>query len=185
MSHAQVAGQGQVLLYGNVDQPGYRLHTAAVNLMAEGQAIEKATALALDNALGEGATMLSPRARSAVLTDSDVSLSFLQGMISTNSLINTTKATIESFPDNAVVVVTLAVSLYPDFAQEIIDAAALTGEIDPNDALLAALSAGADPTTVSVATAAGAGQVAANVTPLGAGIGAGGTGGGDSTASTN
>lgn len=175
----------QSQLYGNVQQPGFKLHTAVVSLMVAGEPVETASAQALNNALGDGATMLSPRARSAVLADSDVSLTFLQTMVGSNSLIDTTKATIESYPDNAVTVVTLAVTLYPDFAQEIIDAAALTGEIDPNDALLAALSAGADPTTVSAATAAGTGAVAIAAAPLGAGIGAGGTGGGDTTASTN
>lgn len=185
VSFAQVPMSEQAQLFGNVQQPGYKLHTAVVILMGDGEPLETASALTLNNALGDGATMLSPRSRSAILTDSDISLTFVQKMVGTNSLIETTKTTIESFPENALVVVALAVSLYPDFAQEIIDTAALTGEIDPNDALLAALTAGADPTTVSVATAAGAGAVAIAAAPLGAGIGAGGTGGGDTTASTN
>lgn len=185
VSYAQVLMDGQVQPYGNSLQPGYKLHIAAINLMADGESADDASAIVLDNALGDEATMFTPLARSAVLASSDVSLTFVEKMITSNSLIGSTKTTIEDFPDSAVTVVTLAVSLYPYFAQEIIDAAALTGEIDSNDALIAALSAGADPTGISVATAAGTGAVAIAVAPLGAGIGAGGTGGGDTTASPN
>lgn len=185
VSYAQLLLDEQVQPYGNAQQPGYKLHVAAINLMAGGTTSEGASAIVLDDALGDEATMFTPLARGAVLASSDISLTFVEQIINSNSLISSTKTTIENFPEEVVAVVTLAVSLYPDFAQEIIDTAALTGEIDPNDALLAALSAGADPTSISVATAAGTGAVAIAAAPLGAGIGAGGTGGGDTTASPN
>ncbi len=185
---AQVTGANQGVLFGNTQQPGFKLHTAIVNLIADGELVDAASASVLDRALGENATMLSPTARRAILANSDVSLEFVKQMVEYNNLFDTTKSTIESYPDNAREVVVLGVALYPDFAQEIIEAAALTGEIESNEALIAALSAGADPTTVSSATAAGpgAGAIAnAGVTPIGAGIGAGGTGGGDTTTSVN
>jgi hypothetical protein len=78
----------------------------------------------------------------------------------------------------------LGVVLYPDFAQEVLDAAVLTGIISPDDALIAALQAGANPASVSLATAAGP-AVPQPIEPIGVGIGGGGGGGGDPTASTN
>lgn len=182
---AQDSVPGQIEIFGNPQQPGYKLHTAVSVMVSDGEAVDTATAAVLNSALGENATMLSPSARSAVLANSDISIEFVQGMYNKNDLFEATKTTIERFPTNSVEVITLGVSLYPDFAQTIIDAAVLTGEIDPNDALIAAITAGADPTAVSVATAAGAGELAATAAPLGAGIGAGGTGGGDTTASSN
>jgi uncharacterized spore protein YtfJ len=61
----------------------------------------------------------------------------------------------------------------------------MTGEMDSEQALLAAISAGADPTTVGEATAAGGPVLLTVAAPVGVGIGAGGSGGGDPTASTN
>ena len=108
----------------------------------------------------------------------------MRNMVNSNKLSDTTKGSIETFPGDAANVVQLAVTLYPSFAQEVIDSAITTGEIEPNDALLAAIAAGADPTSVSSATAAG-GNVEVAGTPAGTGVGAGGAGGGDTTASTN
>ena len=105
-------------------------------------------------------------------------------MVRVNSLIDVSKTLIEENPDRVIEVITLGVVLYPDFAQEVLDGAALTGVITPDDALIAALQAGADPASVSLATASGA-EVAAPIDPIGPGVGAGGTGGGDTTASTN
>jgi hypothetical protein len=106
-------------------------------------------------------------------------------MVTLNSVFEATKATIESAPESIVFIINLSIALYPDFAQEVINAAVMTGEMDSEQALLAAISAGADPTTVGEATAAGGPVLLALAAPVGVGIGAGGTGGGDLTASTN
>ena len=79
---------------------------------------------------------------------------------------------------------TVAVTFFPEQANEILAAAVLTGEITQEDAIALALLAGANPEDVSTETAAG-GDITAVPAPLGAGVGAGGAGGGDTTASTN
>ena len=71
---------------------------------------------------------------------------------------------------------------FPESADEIYGIASQMGMLSEDDALLAAINAGIDPTTLT-ATAAGADGNA--VSPLGVGTGAAGAGGGDTTVSAN
>ncbi|MFT6987573.1 MAG: hypothetical protein ACJAT7_003429 [Psychromonas sp.] len=173
------------LAYGNQNQPGTRVHEAIQALIANGETLLTSSVLVINDSLSETSTLLSAKASQAVTTDKLNTIEFMRNMVTVNSLFEATKATIESSPENIINIINLTVGLYPDFAQEVINAAVMSGEMDSDQALLAAISAGADPTTVSEATAAGGPVALALAAPVGVGIGAGGTGGGDPTASTN
>lgn len=169
-------------LFGDEQQPGNRLHDEIVLLYTNGD--KEAIARAIDISLEADNTILGGEAKQAVAFDVAHANQFYVYMTQYNSLIEVTKRLMEAKPEMAVHTITLGVVLYPDYAQEIYDGAALTGIMNSDDLLVALLQAGADPTSISDATAA-AGGAPAVIAPLGAGIGAGGTGGGDTTASTN
>jgi hypothetical protein len=172
--------------FGDKEQPGNRLHANIMELADTGMVTRQAIKTAIDNSLTNTDNTLTGEAKSAVAFDLPIANQFYDEMVEINSLIDVSKTLIELTPDKAVHIITLGIILYPDFAQEVFDGATLTGVMDPNDILIVALQAGADPTLISVATATGSTTVAPpEATPLGAGIGAGGTGGGDTTASTN
>ncbi|MFQ3251113.1 hypothetical protein [Glaciecola sp.] len=171
-------------LFGDEVQPGNRLHDVVVQLMERGSTTPQAISGAIDQSMTKDDTTLTPDAKSAVAFNVTLSNAFYREMVVVNSLIDVTKTLIEEYPEKVIEVITLGVVLYPDFSQEVLDGAALTGVITPDDALIAALQAGADPSRVSVATAAGT-TVSQPVQPVGSGVGAGGTGGGDTTASSN
>jgi hypothetical protein len=170
-------------LFGDEVQPGTRLHDAVVQLMDNGITTPQAISGVIVQSMTENDTTLPPGAKSAVAFNVPLSNGFYREMVVVNSLIEVTKTLIEEHPDRVMEVITLGIVLYPDFAQEVLDGVALTGIMTLDDALIAALQAGADPSSVSLATASGV--VARPVIPIGAGIGSGGAGGGDTTASTN
>ncbi|WP_166424107.1 hypothetical protein [Paraglaciecola sp. 20A4] len=184
VTNAAQPDASESIFFGDANQPGRAIHMAIVELVNNGVSLDDAVSQTIGDITKEDGSSLSGTARLIVGLNKDISASFMSNMVSFNKLTDTTKGAIEAFPSNAADVVQLAVTLYPSFAQDVIDAAVITGEIEPNDALLAAIAAGADPTTVSSATAAGA-NVDVAATPAGAGVGAGGAGGGDTTASTN
>lgn len=174
--------------FGNDNQPGYILLQSINDGLAQGQTLDYASKSVVDQALSAESNDLPTAAKTAMGKNTTISLDFVVAMYEQNDLFAVTKGLIESYPANVADVIALSVNLYPEYAQTAIDAAIITGEIDGNDALIAAISAGADPTTVSSATAAGpaaANAVAVAPIPLGAGVGSAGSGGGDSTASTN
>ena len=171
-------------LFGDEKQPGNRLENVVVQLMEQGRTTPEAISDAIDQSMTEDDTTLTVDAKSAVAFNVPLTNDFYREMVVVSSLIEVTKTLIEESPDKVIEIITLGVVLYPDFAQEVLDGAALTGVITPDDALIAALQAGADPAGISLATAAGA-DVAPPIDPIGGGVGAGGTGGGDTTASTN
>lgn len=175
------------ILFGNANQPGYALHKSTVDLIDQGQSTELAVRTALYDALSADTIPLSEGVRTSLETNNEISLAFMSTMIEYNDLFMVTKTMIENYPSNASDIISLSVGLYPEYAQLAIDAATITGEINAEDALIAAISAGADPALVSSATAAGptAATITAAPVPLGAGIGSAGSGGGDSTASNN
>ena len=177
-------GDSEQILFGDENQPGRSIHLEIVALINNGVALNDAVSQTIAKVTREEDTLISGTARLVVGLNKGISVNFMRNMVNSNKLSDTTKGSIETFPGDAANVVQLAVTLYPNFAQEVIDSAITTGEIEPNDALLAAIAAGADPPSVSSATAAG-GNVEVAGTPAGTGVGAGGAGGGDTTASTN
>ncbi|WP_420935751.1 hypothetical protein ACOJR9_07915 [Alteromonas sp. A081] len=93
-----------------------------------------------------------------------------------------TIAGLDSMPEIPTQVVTIAMIFFPESADEIYGIASQMGMLSEDDALLAAINAGIDPSTL---TATAAGADGNNVSPLGVGTGAAGAGGGDTTVSAN
>jgi len=174
-----------VLAYGNQNQPGTRLHEEIQSLMLNGETLFSSSRSVINSSLSETSTLLTAKASQVVSADKRSTVEFMRLMVTTNNLFDATKVSIENSPENIINIINLSVALYPDFAQEVINAAVMSGEMNSSDALLAAITAGADPTSIGEATAAGGPVDLALAAPVGVGVGAGGTGGGDATASTN
>jgi hypothetical protein len=170
-------------LFGDEIQPGSRLHDAVVQLMDNGSTALHAISGAIVQSMTEDDKTLPPDAKSAVAFNVPLSNEFYREMVVVNSLIEVTKTLIEERPDRVIEVITLGIVLYPDFVQEVLDGVAVTGIMTLDDAVIAALQAGANPSSVSLASASG--LVARPVILIGAGIGSGGADGGDKTASIN
>lgn len=179
-AHAELNVTGN--LFGNEQQPGYRLHVDIAVHYNDGEPFP--IVRAIDAALEDDNTLLGVEAKQALAFNVEHANAFYHSMIENNSLIEVTKRLLEVSPNMVVHTITLAVILYPDYTQEIYEGASLTGILNNDDLLVVLSQAGADPYLISDATAAD-GPIAESVPPLGAGIGAGGTGGGDITASTN
>lgn len=174
-------------IYGNPQQPGYQIQMAIYQMMRSGVTVNEAVLDVINRVVSENGVISDAVAATAVANDIKLSQDFVLDIAQLTALIDATKKTIVDNPEKLNEIVSLGVALYPMYAQDIITAASLTGEISEDDAVLLAIAAGADPTTITSATAAAAagGVPALAATPLGSGIGAGGTGGGDTTASTN
>ncbi len=174
-------------LFGDQNQPGNRLHTQIVEVMETGADASQAISEVIEAAVTKEARILNGEGKSAVAFNLDLSQNFYSEMISSNSLIDVVKVLSEEYSEKAVEIISLGAALYPDYVQDIYDGAVLAGVMASEDILVALLQAGADPSAVSDATAAAGNQAAGlvNTPPLGTGVGAGGTGGGDTTASTN
>jgi pyrimidine operon attenuation protein/uracil phosphoribosyltransferase len=171
-------------IYGNQNQSGTRVHQAINDLVLRGTPEKISILSVIDQAIAnEAVNLLSPAALTSTRRNKATILAFMANMVEVNDLFPATKLSIEDKPDDTVNIINVGVVLYPDFAQEVINAAVITGEIDSNEALLAALAAGADPTTVSEATAAG-GAISRAGLPID-GIGGGGNGNDDPSASNN
>lgn len=170
-------------LFGDDQQPGNKLHEQITISMEQGSQQSDAIRDSIADSLTEESSILDTDSKTAVALNIPLANNFYAQMMASNSLIEVTKVLIEENSDLAGQVVALGTYLYPDFAQEVVDGAALSGVISAEDALVIALASGADPTAISTATAAAAAP--APTAPIGAGIGGGGAGGGDTTASTN
>lgn len=171
--------------FGDPSQPGYQIQTEIFTHVAQGMALDDATNKVIQQIISDENSIIGGEASRRVSLDVPVSTQFIGELSRVTNLTDATKLSIESVPNRVDDIITLAVVLYPDYAQDIINAAALTGEVSEQDALVLAIAAGADPTSVSTATASGPIAIAAIPIPLGSGVGAGGAGGGDTTASTN
>ncbi|TRY32845.1 hypothetical protein [Aliiglaciecola sp. M165] len=173
--------------YGDPTQPGYQIQQQIFTLVEQGMSIVDASKVVMNEIKSDDNSIIGGESRRLLIEVGSLSDAFIEDIALVTNLSDATRVAIAEFPDSVENIVTMGVTLYPDYAQDVINAAALSGEISDADALLLAIAAGADPTTVSTATASGAaaGAIVATPTPLGPGIGAGGSGGGDTTASTN
>ncbi|WP_395340680.1 hypothetical protein PN836_017445 [Ningiella sp. W23] len=199
-------------LFGNDEQPGHRLHGNIVSLYLNDSLSEQAAIdSAVEKSLEDDSNILNVDAKVTVASDSGLAKTFYELMTEHNSLIEVTKRLVEAQPEQAQATIRLGVALYPDFAQEIYDGVAITGILDSDELTIAMLDANADPALFGEATATGnelpvelpptdgfdalaaaavsddflAALSVQDIDPLGAGIGGGGTGSGDDTASDN
>jgi hypothetical protein len=168
-------------LYGNDEQPGHRLHLEIISLLNRGD--QAPIKNAIDTSLEDENSLLSSEAKKILGFDVLHANNFYAQMTKTNNLIEVTKHLLEAKPDMASHTIALVVVLYPDFTQEIYNGALLTGVLANEDLIAAFLDAGAKPK--SLIKVSKVGPSARDIKPIGSGIGAGGTGSGDATASTN
>lgn len=174
-----------VSLYGNQNQSGSRVHQAINELIQQGTPLNIAIPIVIERVIEDEATsILSSPAYYSVSQYKDIALGLMANILTSNDLLTASKSLIENNPEDIINIINVGVALYPDFAQEVINAATMTGEIDPNEALLAAIAAGADPSTVSEATAAGGVIDDFGALPF-AGLGGGGSGDQEISVSNN
>ncbi len=188
MAQSQETGQqdlkASAILIDAVDAPGYKVIQEIEKAMDGGVAGSEATKATLDTLSASENETLTTSQKDVLSNYTEAGYIFFNTLVGGSELFEATFASIEELPANAGDVVTVAVTFFPEQANEILAAAVLTGEITQEDAIALALLAGANPEDVSTETAAG-GDITAVPAPLGAGVGAGGAGGGDTTASTN
>lgn len=171
--------------YGTPDQPGYQIQRAIFDLFDTGVDLQLATERIVADVIDNAAVISDQIAMVTMADRPALAKQFVYVIAQYTQLGEATKQSILEAPESIDDIITLGVALYPDSVQEIITAATMTGEITEPQAILVALAAGADPTLIG-ATAAGADGISTfAAAPLGSGIGAGGTGGGDTTASSN
>ncbi len=178
-----------IAFYGSADQPGFKIQVAIFNLVNQGFSLKSASAETIEEILTGGAIISDPLAFAAISERKQLTIDFVHFIAQLTSPLDATKEAIQNNPQQLEDIITLGITLYPQNARDILNAATMTGEISINDAFLIAIGAGLDPTLIASSTAAGGIEGTTiplfSVTPLGSGIGAGGTGGGDTTASTN
>jgi hypothetical protein len=194
--------------YGDLQQPGYRVQTEISKMLSEDATLIDSTSVqSIFDSLTTGVaeteesnsnlvdivTMLgfSSEAITLILENKDMALAFILAIRSDNDLAAVTRTFFEdvAYVDLEEELIKLGAYLYPDFAQVILDVAAdFTDDISADDAFAAvivALGPEFDISTLLPGTAAGPAALIATASPLGAGNGAGGSGGGDTTGSNN
>jgi hypothetical protein len=170
--------------YGNDQQPGHNLHTLILNNKSVNEDIDDAVESGILTVLEDDSTILPATSKSALAFNMDISNSFFIEMVDANNLTDVVKVMLELYPQNNPHVIHMSVVLYPDFVQDVCIASAMSSSIDQPDLITMIIQSGGDPSSCIV-TGTGASVNGNNIPPLGPGIGAGGTGGGDSTVSTN
>jgi hypothetical protein len=169
--------------FGNPLQPGYTIHLGLLREIELGSDSSAAITSVINGTLNQNETAEPVKTR--LRDDATLVSTFYQLMLETNNLVEAIKVLSETQPDKAVQVVSLGTTLYPDFVQAIAEGAALAGILSEEEVLLAVINAGGDPSLIAQATATGSQNTGLAIAPIGTGIGAGGTGGGDTTASEN
>jgi hypothetical protein len=161
--------------------PGTQVRGLLVSEVEAGAELNTASSKVSNTVLTEG--LYFDAAGLAYLQQNRASYESMVTLLNENaSGFEITIAGLDSMPDVPTQVVTIAMIFFPESADEIYSIASQMGMISEDDALLAAINAGIDPTTLT-ATAAGANGN--TVSPLGVGTGAAGAGGGDTTVSAN
>lgn len=167
-----------------LEQPGTNIESKVKELVTAGSDLEQSVSSILAELLTEDSSLLNGQEKSIVARDLKLSGEFLVEMVTTNNLISSVKVLMEKFPQDAIQTLTLAVTLYPEQSKEIYQGALMANVISEDDLFIAAVQAGIDPTEILDNTAA-PGSTLGKIVPLGVGIGAAGTGGGETTASSN
>lgn len=182
---AQSASMESKILYGNAEQSGFRLHTLIDKTISNGMPKSEAIGFEVSKSIIDEDVTIDGNSKVAISTDIPLAYEFYEFMVVDNSLIDTVKHLMDEYPDKAVEIVYLAIYLYPSYSRDIYDGAFITGLISQENLITLFVETGYDPTLL-VKTSSGSSLVkGVPYTPVGAGNGAGGSGGGDTTASSN
>lgn len=161
--------------------PGLQVRNLLVSEIEEGKTVEQAAEEVSQTVLNEG--MFFNASAMAYLGENENAFESLVALLNDNATgFELAIAGFSALPEQAAQVVTITILMFPENASEIYNIALQMQIINENDALLAVINAGVDPSTL---TATAAGATANTVTPLGTGTGAAGSGGGDTTISAN
>ncbi|MDO6567490.1 hypothetical protein Q4561_10515 [Alteromonas sp. 1_MG-2023] len=162
--------------------PGLQIRSQLLTAIDNGTPADEATVTVSNEVLAEGSVAV-PAASLPYLQTNQPAFESMVGLLVNNATgFELAIAGFGALPEQPSDVVTIAMILFPEDANEIYNIALQTGVISAEDALLAAINAGIDTSTL---TATAAGATGNNVSPLGVGTGAAGAGGGDTTVSAN
>lgn len=161
--------------------PGLQVRNLLVTEIEEGAAVEQAAEEVSQTVLNE--SMFFDAAGLSYLNENQAAYRSLVALLNDNATgFELAIAGFGELPDQPSQVVTIAVLMFPEDANEIYNIALQMQVISEEDALLAVINAGVDPSTLTATAAGAAGNT---FSPLGVGTGAAGAGGGDTTISAN
>ena len=161
--------------------PGLQVRNLLVTEIEEGSAVEQAAEEVSQTVLNEG--MFFDAAGLSYLIENQPAYQAMVALLNDNATgFEIAIAGFGELPEQPEQVVTIAILMFPEDANEIYNIALQMQVISEEDALLAVINAGVDPSTL---TATAAGATGNTFSPLGVGTGAAGAGGGDTTISAN
>jgi hypothetical protein len=162
--------------------PGLQIRAQLIDAIDGGTAAETAASSISNDVLSNGMPTIS-QSNLSYLQTKPAEFENMTGLLSDSATgFELAIAGFGSLPEQPSEVVTISMILFPEDANEIYNIALQTGVISAEDALLAAINAGIDTSTLTATAAGAAGN---DVSPLGVGTGAAGAGGGDTTVSAN
>lgn len=154
-SNANAQAMGYLFGADYPDQPGYEIQKTIHELLATGMAKDSAIDKTIQNVLAPESTNFDNAVKQAIALDMSLSKQFLAEMIAANSLVDVTKTLSENYDQKIETLVMLAVTLYPQYVQDIADGILLSGIRSSEEILILMLEAGVDPSSISDGTAAG------------------------------
>ena len=161
--------------------PGLQVRNLLVTEIEEGAAVEQAASEVSQTVLDEG--MFFDPAGLSYLSENQAAYQSMVSLLNDNATgFEIAIAGFGELPEQPAQVVTIAILMFPEDANEIYNIALQMQVISEEDALLAVINAGVDPSTLTATAAGAAGNT---FSPLGVGTGAAGAGGGDTTVSAN
>ena len=161
--------------------PGLQVRNLLITEIEEGAAVEQAASEVSQTVLDEA--LFFDESAVAYLGENQNAFESLVGLLNDNATgFELAIAGFTALPEQASQVVTIAILMFPEDANEVYNIALQMQVISEEDALLAVINAGVDPSTLTATAAGAAGNT---FSPLGVGTGAAGAGGGDTTISAN
>tara|TARA_Y100001963_G_scaffold77635_1_gene107561 strand:- start:6579 stop:7148 length:570 start_codon:yes stop_codon:yes gene_type:complete len=161
--------------------PGLQVRNLLVTEIEEGAEVKQAASEVSQTVLDEG--MFFDPAGLSYLSENQTAYQSMVALLNDNATgFEIAIAGFGELPEQPAQVVTIAILMFPEDANEIYNIALQMQVISEEDALLAVINAGVDPSTLTATAAGAAGNT---FSPLGVGTGAAGAGGGDTTVSAN
>lgn len=165
-------------------QPGKSIEEEVKEQIDSGAIASLAVEQIMRKAITEDSTVVDPETKSIIAFDLPLAESLMLEIVTTGSVVSSIKALMEIESSKAIQIVTLGLQLYPKFSDQVLKGALLADVLTKEDLYVVALQTGVDPSNLLQETASGDNPIGILI-PLGAGIGAAGTGGGETTASSN
>lgn len=161
--------------------PGSQVRSLLVSEIENGTGLQEAATDVSQTVLNESLFFTEPGL--AYLAQNQAVYQSLVALLNDNATgFELAIAGFSELPEQPSEVVTISILMFPENANEIYDIALQMQMLNEDDALLAVINAGVDPSTLTATAAGGAGNT---FSPLGVGTGAAGAGGGDTTISAN